>query len=262
MNERSQGLLYFVHRCAEKHANQDITRMKLNWGDRGSELTETKEYTMCYHKDQVSLKKYCGPDWTFHHWPSASIPSFQDTVVKIMVEAMKPPSIDKVGWFGNIHSPSVGTVEHTTRPLLKKIGDENPELFDIIHIKPVRGQINSTISHYVSLPDLVKYHSLIDIGGNGYSGRLKYLLFSKRPLLLVERNYIEYFHDDLVPYTHYIPVNMDLSNLLEQVNWMKQNPEKAREIALNAYEFALHQFTMNQVVDRVHSVYNHLSKET
>lgn len=256
MNERAQGLAYFFKLCAHKYANEHITEMKMNWGDRGNENEHIKEYSMCYHKDHPHFKKYCGPDWTFHHWPSANIPSFQETVAKMMVESMKPPTVDKVGWVGNIYSPSCKAVECETRPLLKKIGDDHPENFDIIHIHPVGGKINESISTYVSLPDLVKYKYLIDIGGNGYSGRLKYLLFSKRPLLIVDRNYIEYFHDDLVPYTHYVPVNMDLSNLVEQVEWMRTNPQKVNEMAQHAYEYAVTHFTMKKLIERVHVVYN------
>jgi glycosyltransferase involved in cell wall biosynthesis len=87
---------------------------------------------------------------------------------------------------------------------------------------------------------------------------LKFLLFSKRPLLLVDRNYIEYFNDDLIPYKHYIPVKMDLSDLLEQVNWMINNPEKSSEIANNAFEYAIDNFTMDKILERVYYVYNNL----
>lgn len=78
------------------------------------------------------------------------------------------------------------------------------------------------------------YRFLIDIGGNGYSGRLKLLLFSRHPLLIVDRDYIEFFHSSLVPYVHYVPVKMDLSDLLEKARWIRDNYEKRLEIAANA----------------------------
>jgi len=121
--------------------------------------------------------------------------------------------------------------------------------------------INNNNPNYLSLPDLMKYKYLIDIGGNGYSGRLKFLLFSKRPLLIVDRNYIEYFHDDLVPYLHYIPVKMDLSDLDEQVNWMISNPEKSLEIANNAFEYAMNNFNLDNLIDRVYHVYKNLTED-
>jgi hypothetical protein len=258
--ERMEGLTYLVRRCAETYGTPDIAAMRLNVTDTGNE--DGREYSMCYSTHHPHLKKYCGPDWTFHHWPSASIPSFQETVATIMVEAMKPPTIPKIGWFGNIHSPSYHSVEHKTRPLLKQIGDAHPDVFDIVHISPVYGKLSASIPQYRSLPELVRYQYLIDIGGNGYSGRLKYLLFSKRPLLLVDRTYVEYFHEDLVPYTHYIPVSMDLSNLLEQAEWVRANPAQAQTIAEQAFEFAMRHFTMEKVLARIHSVYTHLNKET
>ena len=107
---------------------------------------------------------------------------------------------------------------------------------------------------------MTKYKYLLDIGGNGYSGRLKYLLYSKRPILLIDRNYVEYFHDDLKPYEHYIPVEMDLSDLLDQVEWMKQNPDKCKEIAQNAYNFAIENFTKEKLIDRIYEVYKNLSE--
>ena len=89
------------------------------------------------------------------------------------------------------------------------------------------------------MPDLVSIYSiLIDIEGWGYSGRLKYLLFSNRPILLVERPHKEFFYKSLKPWKHYIPVNRDLSNLIEMVVWIKGNYLEALQIAENACSFA------------------------
>ena len=255
--ERIIGLLYFFNKCSEKFFKNEIKFIKFNFDDRGNENENCKEYSMCYNKNNPNLKKYCGPDWVFYHWPSANI-IFENTKKQIILESNKTPIIDKVGWFGNIYSPCNDVIEYTTRPLLKKIGEENPELFEVLHINPSFVGINNTVNNYVSLPDLLKYKYLIDIGGNGYSGRLKFLLFSKRPLLIVDRNYIEYFHDELIPYKHYIPVKMDLSDLLEQVNWMILNPEKSLEIANNAFDFAINNFKLDNLLDRIYNVYTNL----
>jgi hypothetical protein len=259
MCERVEGLSNLIWKCYNKYGEEQILHIRFNVNDRGND--SNSEYSMCYNKNNPELKKYCGPDWVFCHWPSASIQEFEDTKNKIIskYDNNPNPTINKVGWFGNIHSPLSDVIEYTTRPLLKKIGDENPELFDIVHISPINGMINKTNNNdYLSLPDLVKYKYLIDIGGNGYSGRLKFLLFSKRPLLLVDRNYIEYFHEDLIPYVHYIPVQMDLSDLLIQVDWMISNPEKCLEIANNAFEYAINNFKPDDISDRIYYVYKNL----
>jgi len=250
-NERRLGIEYFLNKCSIKYQNNDIKHMKFNVDDRA--MHNIKEYSMCYNKKYPEFKETCGVCFAFCHWYTAKIYSFEETVKEIINEANKEPSIHKVGWFGNIYTPDKSVVEHNTRPLLKKIGDENPHLFDIQQI------YSSNESNFISLPNLTKYKFLIDIGGNGYSGRVKFLLFTKRPLLLVDRNYVEYFYDDLIPFKHYIPVKMDLSNLLEMVEWTQNNYTKSLEIAMNAFEFAIKNFTLDKLLDRVYYVYNNIN---
>lgn len=256
MGEREIAIKYFLDKCSEKYSDKLIKSVPFNCKDRGEENENKKQYSMCYNKNNPNLEKYCGPDWVFYHWASANISSFEDTSKKIIIESIKEPTINKVGWYGNINSPLSDVVEYRTRPLLKQIGDLHSHLFDIVHIHP--GGINPNNKNYVSLPDLVKYKYLLDIGGNGYSGRLKFLFFSKRPILLVDRDYIEYFNNELIPYTHYIPVKMDLSDLLGQVKWMDNNYEKSLEIANNAFEYATNNFTLDKILERVYYVYKNI----
>lgn len=260
LSERNQGIHYFLDNCSLKYQNDSIKHMRFNIEDRGNENVNDKQYSMCYNKNKPELEKYCGPDWTFYHWPTASIPSFEKVSKEIIEVSSLIPQVDKVGWIGNIYSPLPDGIEFYTRPLLKKLGDSNPDLLETYHLRAPDYLIDSSLPHYLSLTDLVKkYKYLIDIGGIGYSGRLKYLLFSKRPLLIVERNYIEYFHNDLIPYIHFIPVKMDLSDLLEQIQWMKNNEKKCIEIANNALEFAVNNFTEDKLLERVNYVYNNIN---
>jgi len=121
-----------------------------------------------------------------------------------------------------------------------EISEKNKDLFDFFSMKWIKtnGQLlNSTV--YISTPDLVKKYSiLIDIEGNGYSGRLKHLLWSHRPVLIVDRPHKEYFFEFLQEWTHYIPVKRDLSDLVEKAKWCIENYDKAKQIAENAYEFS------------------------
>mmetsp|Transcript_30513 Transcript_30513/g.63825 ORF Transcript_30513/g.63825 Transcript_30513/m.63825 type:complete len:132 (+) Transcript_30513:110-505(+) len=47
----------------------------------------------------------------------------------------------------------------------------------------------------------------------------------------------DYFHDDLIPWIHFIPVNEDLSNLREMYDWAEANSEKAKKISDAATEY-------------------------
>ena len=257
MNERQYGLAMLISESAKKYPTIIQKLPKLNWEDRGTD--DPTFFSMCYDSTKPHLKNSCGPDWVFYHWPSASITSFEETKNKIIEASNLKPLISKVGWYGNLSSPLSDVPEYKTRPLLKSIADKNQHCIDVIHVPPNRGKIDSTVEHYMSLEDLVKqYAYLLDIGGNGYSGRLKFLLFSKRPLLIVERRYIEYFYNDLKPYVHFIPVKLDLSDLIKKIDWIIKNPEAADAIAQNAFNFAMENFSKNKLMKRICSVYEHL----
>jgi len=117
--------------------------------------------------------------------------------------------------------------------------------------------LNST--KYISTPDLVKkYKILIDIEGIGYSGRLKFLLWSHRPVLLVDRPHKEYFFEHLKEWDHYIPVKRDLSDLLEKTKWCMDNYNKALLIAENAYNFSKQYLTRDACYKQWDNIINKL----
>ncbi len=153
---------------------------------------------------------------------------------EIHESGLKQFDINKVGWIGNINT-------NYRRKTLCEIAKQNPNLFDIFDCQwffnPNSIQLNS--SKYISTPDLVKTYSiLIDIEGNGYSGRLKHLLWSHRPVLLVDRPHKEFFFEHLKEWVHYIPVKRDLSDLIEKTQWCMDHYEEALKIADNAYQFS------------------------
>jgi glycosyltransferase involved in cell wall biosynthesis len=249
MGERRQCLLALLTEAAEKYKESGILDMNYCLEDRGKE----NMYSMSYSR--INIKTLCGPDWTCHAWPSANISSFKEETRKISEVGNIPAILHKVGWYGNIHS-AYGCIEEKTRPLLKKMGDQHPDHMDIVHVQPRHGHIGPTSAHYLSLMEMVaRYEILLDIGGNGYSGRLKYLLFSNRPILLVEREEVEYFHHDLVPWKHYIPVKQDLTDLMEKVQWVFSHPIERNQIAENARQFANQYLTREQFLDRIYIVY-------
>lgn len=47
-----------------------------------------------------------------------------------------------------------------------------------------------------------------------------------------------WFSHLIIPYVHYIPVNYNLDNLIEQIEWVKNNDKEAEKIAANAYLFS------------------------
>lgn len=240
-------------RLYEAKFGRSFPRIVFNLDDRGSTAWPVvKEHSMTYRSDSPERKDFCGPDWTFWHWPSSGIRHSPDTFEEILRAGDRIPKDERVAWFGNIKSAGPGAPESRTRSMLvNHFAKKYPRRFEFQNAGRGAG-----VKFYVSLPDMVrKYKYLIDIGGAGYSGRTKFLMFSGRPLLMVDRHYVEYFSDELKPYEHFIPVKMDLSDLLSQDEWMRSHPRESERIAENARQYAIDNFKMEKVLDRLDEVF-------
>jgi hypothetical protein len=82
-----------------------------------------------------------------------------------------------------------------------------------------------------------KYH--IDIGGGGgttWTGTTDKLAM---PGLLFHHLTAtkDYIHDHLLPWMHYVPVQTDLSDLMDKIAWAETHPAEAKKIAETATEF-------------------------
>ena len=93
--------------------------------------------------------------------------------------------------------------------------------------------------------------------GLGFSARVPLLLHSGRTLLYVEREVSSFVSDGSVeagvpairPWVHYVPVNADLSNLVERARWLLTHPEAAANIAKRGQEHAQRYLTYAAAVE-------------
>jgi len=46
--------------------------------------------------------------------------------------------------------------------------------------------------------------------------------------LKIESDFAQYFYGDLKPYVHYVPVKKDYSDLISQIEWLRQNDDVAK----------------------------------
>ena len=68
---------------------------------------------------------------------------------------------------------------------------------------------------HVTLEDHTKYKYLIDCSGQGFSGRVKILMHTHRLLFLLDRKYWDWLTMDIQPWIHYVPVNEDASDIID-----------------------------------------------
>jgi len=91
----------------------------------------------------------------------------------------------------------------------------------------------------MSLAELSKYKYHIDLGGGG--GTTWFGTIEKLAMPGVLFHHVtsskDYYHDDLIPWVHYIPVKEDLSDLKEMYDWAEANQDDARKISEAATEY-------------------------
>lgn len=119
-------------------------------------------------------------------------------------------------------------------------------------IKPTSLPFSASRSNYVAPSEQrrFKYHVYMD--GNVGANRLGTLLSYGSVVFIVESDapHVEAL-EHLVPYTHYIPVARDLSDLVTQVEWARQHDDECAVIASNARAFHATFFTRAAMVERV-----------
>lgn len=82
-----------------------------------------------------------------------------------------------------------------------------------------------------------KYKYIINIEGHVAAFRLSYELSYGSVILLVDSKWKIWYSDYLEPFVHYVPVNKDLSDIHEKIEWCRNNDEKCKIIANNALQF-------------------------
>lgn len=81
------------------------------------------------------------------------------------------------------------------------------------------------------------YKYIVNVDGHVSAFRLSIELGMGSVILLAKSQWKMWYSDMLVPYEHYVPVNDDLSDLLSQIRWCRDNDEKCQQIVLNATTF-------------------------
>ncbi|REC47079.1 glycosyl transferase family 90 [Chryseobacterium pennipullorum] len=223
---------------------QHEIQFSLHTGDFPTEsLVKGNFYYCCEKKEDLD---FVFPDFIFDHWQQAGIPDFKKTVSEIQKEAEKPYLHPRMLWIGNVQT-------HPNREKIIKYSEQYPDLIEAYNTYVDQAVLGGKKDiPYITLKDHTHYKYLIDIEGKGYSGRIKMLLFTKRLLFLQDRVWKSYYHFELEPYKHFIPVKNDLSDLMEQMRFAEQQGEEYyRTITQNAYDFAVENLQYEKAVQRI-----------
>lgn len=100
----------------------------------------------------------------------------------------------------------------------------------------------------IPMTEQAKYKYLIDTRGNAWSGRLQTLLKLGRVVFVADRPYREWFFDKMIPMKHFVPVEEDMSDLIEKICYMERHPEIYEKIVSNLREFVEENLTPRRIL--------------
>jgi Glycosyl transferase family 90 len=137
--------------------------------------------------------------------------------------------INQVVWRGAIHAREV----ERSRVTLLQFAAQTHGFNETSHWLDAQEVTKSEDPAHMEFHELAEYRYHIDIGGlSGTAwGGLRWKLCTGLLVFKVESWANDWWYDTLEPWTHYIPVRPDVSDLHERYQWTQDNPEKAQEIA-------------------------------
>jgi hypothetical protein len=131
------------------------------------------------------------------------------------------------------------------------------------------GMLNTNIkpASFVLMEEQSLYKYIIYIDGNVHAYRLLTILTLGSLILRVMSPYTSWIDTVLEPNVHYLPINPDLSNLLQVIDWCQKNDTKCKQIANNGRLFAKKVLTIKYIETIFHdllwfSIKHHPQKST
>jgi len=238
---RNESTARQINNADKLYNFKDFDWIIINTDDRdvGNTYNGLKVFSYSTFTDDYS---HVCPDFLMDSWPQVQIGNYQKQIENIILLSDLKPTTNLLGWRGAI-----------THPNRKKLLQfNNKKLFDIEEIVWDRSNPNKlTSKNYMSISDSVKkWRYFIDVEGNGWSGRIKYFLFSKRLLFVQDRPWKEWYYPKFVPWKHYIPVSSDLSDLEDMLKFVKKDKVLEDKIRNEAFNFAMNNLQYKHCLER------------
>lgn len=211
-------------------------------GDRKDPLSECPagEHDALFTTSQTARRAHLAfPCFVFHRWREAFIGDFEATVAAIRDRAGEQPEDPRLFWAGSLAT-------NHRREKLAQLAQEHPDTIRCLDV-----HVSGSHDDYLSLPDHARYAMLIDLEGNGYSGRLKLLAHHGRPLFVQDRSNWDWAASQMQPGIHYVPVARDLSDLMSRIEEVRANETAAAAMVKARMDFAAKHLTREAALRQI-----------
>lgn len=187
---------------------------------------------------------------------------WEQIILENRQEYSSSSKIPRAIWRGSLTGTNNKLLNESTRWQLCHLAKQQP-LVDARLIKvPVyrRNEMNLSDVNGLSAPmnmrDFQRYIAVIDVDGHAWSSRFAELLCMDSVVLKVQPTWVDYFYHQLVPWTHYIPVRQDLSDLVAHIEWVISHPNQSRAIVESANRWCSQKLLRSSLAIDVLDIWN------
>jgi EGF-domain serine glucosyl/xylosyltransferase len=159
-------------------------------------------------------------------------------------------------WRGGAHDKGYDVLNYKSRPrvIISMLSKDCPDLVEAGIIVTDSMQLKDTlileklVKNSANIEEHLKYKYLPALDGYmctypGYQWRL----LCNSVCFKQSSKEVQWFYSALKPYEHYIPIENDMSDLLDKVKWAKDSDEICEKIAKNATNFVLNNLMLEDV---------------
>ena len=103
---------------------------------------------------------------------------------------------------------------------------------------------------WIESQEMVEYKYILDMDGNACTwDATAWKLNSGSILMKVESGWRQWFYDEFHPWTHYVPIADDFSDLQEKYHWCETHPEECETMISNAKDLFQSVYRFSTVVE-------------
>lgn len=182
------------------------------------------------------------PDYVFGNWWHIGLVDYDEFVKEICENnARERIEDDRLFWIGNLQ----GIPQRIKYVDLSKMHPEKL-LCELMHW--TNG--GSKPTKFVPTKDQCRFRYLIDLTGQACSGRLKLIPFCNRPLFIADRKFWSWSDIEILKQGLHIPVKEDLGDLVDRLDWARDNSEEVLRNSDLLLDFCLREMTFDKACDR------------
>lgn len=196
-----------------------------------------------YDKNDITTYKHCIPYYYYYINNKTPI-EFPEFSEQIMNAGRKTPIITKIAFCGCRKDFLLYYKNN------EMVFNDNDIFVDYIHV-------------YDSNYDFLKitdYKYILYAPEDDDDDLLRLLLYSNRPIFIVEKQYQVFYYKDLTPLKHYLSIE-NHNDIINNYISLEKNQELYTNITNTAYTFATNTFSIELFIEKINDVYNEIPIE-